>query len=337
MRAALRRQLIKPAFMLEGRALHAAAVGLAWPIEMVMSAGQRDLPVAPPIFILGPQRSGTTLFYKCFMQHQQVCMIDQAADYFPSRYLCASTLFHAIGADTATDFLERYDVRKDLWIRTWKNNGYGYTEGNRVWNKLGAYGTWKSDGHRRWARRFFPSLVQKIQRRSGKPVFLNKCPGNALRIAQLSELFPGARFIHLERDPRGVVNSIVNIHRSLGVSAWGPMPVPSRDLAGLTEYEAVARQWVAITDAIAAGLAQVPAARNQSVRYEDFLADPHGTLDRLARFFGLDAFASTVAMELRMDRKAGWRVEVPADEVARIERIIVGAGHAGSLASGAGL
>lgn len=327
----LRRRLIQPGFMLEGKPLHEAAVRLSWPVEALMALWQRDVHGAPPIFIMGPQRSGTTLFFKSFMQHQQVCVLDQAADYFPSRYLSSSALFTAIGAHRASDFLHAFDAKKDLWIRTWLNNGYGYTEGNRIWNKLGPDGRWLSGDHRNWAKRFFPPLIRKVRCRARRPVFLSKCPANALRIGQLLELFPDARFIHVERDPRGVINSIVNIHRALNVRSWGPMPVPASQLEGLTEYEAVARQWVAITDAIHRGLADVPANRQRTVRYEEFIGDVQGTMHRLVDAFGLDPFAQPVHTELREERKGGWRAEIPPDEIQRIERIIVDAGYAATM------
>lgn len=326
-RAYLRKRLMVQGFLLEGRPWHDRFLTIARPVEKLLSAFMKMPDRKAPIFILGPQRSGTTLFYKGFQRHLDVCYFDQAVDYFPDAFITASILMRAIGANENADHLERHDLKKDLWIRTWKNHGYAYTEGNRVWNRLGPDGLWRSEEHRAWAKRFFPRLVHRLHRYTGKPVFLNKCPANALRINQLVELFPGARFIHVERDPRGVINSIHNIHRSLNVRSWGPMPVPEGQLEGLTEYERITRQWIAITGAISEGLGSIPAERRFTVRYEDFMHSPERALNDIAQHFGLGRFKGPLGVEIKADRADGWKSEIPADELARVERMLTQAGY----------
>lgn len=329
--AALRRRTITPSFLLPGQRVHDTVERLAAPLDGVLAAFMRAPEAKPPVFILGPQRSGTTIFYKCFQAHHQVCSMDQAVEHFPGAFITISLWWRLIGAQSATDFLEPYDLKKDRWIRTWKNHGYAYTEGNRVWNKLGPLGRWESPDAEAWARRTLPRMVDRLMRFTGRPVFLNKCPGNSMRIAQLLELFPDARFIHVERDPRGVINSIVNIHRALGVKAWGPMPVPKQELTGLSEYASVARQWVAITQAVERGLAALPPERKQVVRYERFMAAPDAMLNEVATAFGLESFRQPVSAQLRAERTSGWRKEIPAAEQEAILRIIEEAGLAHTL------
>lgn len=326
-RAYLRKRTLRKNFLLEGEPWHERFNTLARPVDALLAACMRMPQRQPPIFIMGPQRSGTTLFFKCLLQHHQVCAIDQAVDYFPDSFLTASLYFRAIGATTATDFLEPYDLKNDLWIRTWKNQGYAYTEGNRVWSRMGPDGRWRSDAHREWAKRFFPRMTDRLQRYTGNSIFLNKCPANALRIGQLTEVFPDARFIHVERDPRGVINSIMNIHRALNVRSWGPMPVPESELQGLTEYERITRQWIAITDAIATGLRALPEDRKRTIRYEEFMRDTNGHLAGITQGFGMEPFSGPVRMDVMPERAAGWKNEIPTDEIVRIERLIIDAGY----------
>lgn len=327
--AALRRRTITPGFLLPGRRWHEAIARMTAPIDAVLTAFMRSFEPKPPIFILGPQRSGTTIFYKCFLGHHQVCAMDQAVEHFPESFITISLWLRLIGADSATDFLEPYDLKKDRWIRTWKNHGYSYTEGNRVWNRMGALGHWESTEARAWAHRVLPRLVRRLTHFTGKPVFLNKCPGNSMRIDQLLELFPEARFVYIERDPRGVINSIVNIHRALGVKAWGPMPIPECELEGLSEYAAVAQQWVAITQAVERALSSVPEDRKLVVRYEHFMAAPDAALNEVVVTFGLEPFRQPVSARIRAERASGWRKEIPAAEQQSIRRIIeeAGLGH----------
>lgn len=327
----LRERTLRKEFLLEGERWHDRIERFGRPLDAILAAFMNEPAHEAPIFILGPHRSGTTFFVKCLQRHHQVCAFDQAVNYFPQAFITAGIYFRAIGATKATDFLERYDARHDRWIRTWKNHGYTYTEGNSIWRRLGLSGEWASPEERQWALRYYPRLVSRLRASTGRSVFVNKCPTNAMRMPQLLEMFPDARFIHVERDPRGVINSIVNVHRSLG-SWWGPMPMPASELEGLTIYEKATKQWLAMTDAALKGMAPLPPERRATVRYEHFMQGIDQGLASIALRFEMEPFREPVRMEVRHERNAGWRTEVPADEVARIERLIVDAGYGHMMA-----
>ncbi|MFV1966843.1 MAG: sulfotransferase [Pirellulaceae bacterium] len=116
-------------------------------------------------------------------------------------------------------------------------------------------------------------LVTAYAERQGKRQFetwVDHTPANIRYVKTLQEHFPGARFIHLVRDGRAVAASVMKLD-------WGPN----------TPKEAA--QWW--TSYVAYGLAAEHALSDQQilrVRYEDLLAEPVETLERITAFCGID-------------------------------------------------
>jgi uncharacterized protein (TIGR03032 family) len=135
---------------------------------------------------------------------------------------------------------------------------------------------------------------------AGGPVrLLEKTPKNALRIPFLAAAFPGARFVYLTREPRENVSSAIEAWRSgkfvtypklpgWGGPPWSLLLVPGwRELNGKPLEEVAAHQWREAHWRIQDDLAQLPRDRWTAVRYEDFLSDPKGTVEKLAAFAGV--------------------------------------------------
>ena len=99
----------------------------------------------------------------------------------------------------------------------------------------------------------------------------DQSPTYVLAMPLLEQLFPTARYLHVVRDPRDVVASILPVRfwsRSAGVAAsdWN---------------ECVAGWWAAER--------RIPPDRRCEVRYEDLVTAPGDTLRRLAAFLGTAA------------------------------------------------
>jgi hypothetical protein len=83
---------------------------------------------------------------------------------------------------------------------------------------------WKED-RKAAPREFFRSFVDSQKRVSGKDMWIETTPVNLFRARELSEFLPGVRFIHMVRDGRDVIASVVREH-------WGPKTYEE----GLTWY-----------------------------------------------------------------------------------------------------
>jgi hypothetical protein len=133
-----------------------------------------------------------------------------------------------------------------------------------------------------WKRgfyRFLQALTFKNPRR-----LVLKSPTHSCRLKALLEMFPGARFVHIVRDPYVVFPSTVNLWKSLYETHGLQKPT----FAGLEEY--VFRTFNHLYERLEEGKRIVPAGRFHELRYEDLVRDPSGRMRQLYDALGLDGF-----------------------------------------------
>ncbi len=123
------------------------------------------------------------------------------------------------------------------------------------------------------------ALAVAIRETSGRPVVIDTSKGGARGLAYLQSLSDDfdVRFIHLIRDGRGVVNSRKSHHlRAAGNS--------ERLRTAALRYSIL---WV-FANVLFTMFFSLRQGRYLRVRYEDFIADPARTLERIGRFVDLD-------------------------------------------------
>src|SRR5581483_6914174 len=135
---------------------------------------------------------------------------------------------------------------------------------------------------------------------------LEKTPKNALRIPLLDRLFPGALFVHLWRDPRENIASIIEAWRSGNwitypkLAGWqGPpwsllLPPGWRELQGKPLADIAAHQWRVANEIMLDDLRRLPASRWTTIDYADLVRDPPSVVRGLCSFAGL-AFNEALA------------------------------------------
>jgi hypothetical protein len=106
-------------------------------------------------------------------------------------------------------------------------------------------------------------------------IFLEKTPAHALFIPEIARLLPAAKIIHLIRDPRDVVASLLAAARGWG-RAWAPRQV-----------RAAVRQWRQHVDAAQTAGALLPPGQFLEIHYEDLYDNPVKSLREAARFLHL--------------------------------------------------
>lgn len=208
-------------------------------------------------FVIGSVRSGTTLVRLMLNSHPQLAIPPET--YFPvelwqyrQRYVCASgfdmqlltedLLFNPHFPDFRRDWgLDLEYVREELPRR----HATDYPEAMR-------------------------RVYELYAEQHGKPHYGNKTPWFVRKVDLLADLFPEAVFIHLIRDGRDVVMSMLD-------QSWGPSRLP--DAAALWKR--------LVMEGRCAGQRLGP-ERYCEVRYEDLVASPGSTLDRLCGWIGLE-------------------------------------------------
>ena len=112
--------------------------------------------------------------------------------------------------------------------------------------------------------------------RSGGRRWIDQTPANTNIAGELAEIFPGARFVHIVRDGRRVVDSMQHFRRRLGagLAAEGRLP----EWAG--DFRSSVRTWCDFVG-MAADMEKRFPDRCLRLRLEDAVADPPTTFDRL--------------------------------------------------------
>lgn len=127
-------------------------------------------------------------------------------------------------------------------------------------------------------RAFISGLLEPFRSHGGKPRVAEKSPNNVFFFHHLFRIFPQSPFVHIIRDGRDVVASLLQMD-------WQGMdgkPVPyTRD-----PVEA-ARYWVsAVTAGRSFAASSAGASRYHEIRYETIVASPEPELQRLFEFLG---------------------------------------------------
>ena len=177
-----------------------------------------------------------------------------------------------------------------------------------------------------------PAEIRRLHRacewyrqREGRARLLCEHPRNTVRIAFLSRVFPDARFVHVIRDGRAVVSSMVSQIRSRPRRQAQPMggfcrPPGWRALLRDDLVEQTALQWRAIVrHAREQGAAL--GERYCEARYEELCAGPRAVCRALFEFAGLPADEAQLAelperLELRGEV---WRGRLTPKEIANVE------------------
>ena len=244
-----------------------------------------------PVFIVGCQRSGSTMLGAMLGAHPGIVCIPEAqfvVDLMP-RGGPATTINPA-------DIIDA--VAKHWRFRIWEFDlGDGRPTAGEAPSFRGAI---------EWLAREY---AKSLGRQSAK-IWVDQQPGHANHLWKLLQHFPNAKIIHIVRDGRAVAASIMPLD-------WGP-----NDIYGAARY------WQQqLTYGYAAGAVFGP-ERVLHVRYEDVVEGPEPTMRRIADHVDVDFAASmltTTGLKLpRFTRHQHQLIGAPlrADRVASWSRIL---------------
>jgi hypothetical protein len=302
---------------------------------------QRALPrklreIYKPIIFVGFGRSGSTVLFDTFAARPDIAWFSQYLNRLP-RLPSISVLSRL--ADVAPALRRPPGYRRsDRGSATLDNLRVGPSEANLVWRDCCGQrfledfllGETATSEQRRRAR----SIVSQVLRYHGKARFATKLTGPA-RIGFLTSIFDDAFFVHVVRDGRGVVNSLMNVEFwrdtwRLSEPAWAN-GLTDADLKRWEEYGGsplalAALEWCAVVDRAREEAELLPPGRYLEVRYEDFLADPHRVIDRIADFCELQrAPAAHDFIDRHLTLHAvnyRWRERFSSDELEMLSELM---------------
>jgi sulfotransferase family protein len=257
---------------------------LAWFEKGIISLWRNDSrDQYPPVFIIGPPRSGTTLLYQVLVDRYTFGYFSNWMAQFPGSPIVASWL-HKIQSGAKGPPAEY-------------TSDWGSTKGRTGPHEMGSFWyRWFPNGDEVYVPAGATpesSLVELRQEVSGMSrVFgasmIFKNVYNSMRLAPISEAFPEASFIVCLRDPIENARSILNLRIKMTGTKERWFSLPPREVAKIKRHpywEQVVEQVYYTQQQISRDKQIFGAERFYDVRYEDFCEDVHGTLAGIHRFF----------------------------------------------------
>ena len=286
--------------------------------------------LAPPLFVLGHWRSGTTLLHELLGLDDRFAFPSLYQVMYPHTFLSTERLGARVFRALSPKHRPHDNMRLDpdgAWEDEFVHCAGGFRTPYLAWAfpaRAAHYDRYLTlrdvtpDELERWAATLRNFLQKVSHRHGGKPLVL-KSPPHTCRIRLLLELFPGARFVHVHRDPYAVYQSSLNMHARV-------LPACRLQRADRAFWaERVLRQYVELYDAFFAERALIPAGCFHEVAFEAIERDPVGQLRTLYAALGLPDFShAEPAMRRYVDSLAGYRKNVfpplAPEERARVAR-----------------
>ena len=246
-----------------------------------------------PLFILGHWRSGTTFVHNIFAQDKHFGYTTTYQTVFPHYIMALQGLFKPImklvmpgtrptdNMELAPDLPQEEEFALANMTACNYYNFWFFPERMQEW--CDRFLTFKdiTDEELQEFKQAFEKLVKISLWNTGGTQYLSKNPPHTGRIKALSELFPGARFVYLMRNPYTVFEST----RSFFLS-----PIKPLQLHSITDGEMeqnILRNYVELHRAYQEQKPCIPEGNLIEVRFEDIERDAMGLAERLYRELSL--------------------------------------------------
>jgi hypothetical protein len=297
------------------------------------------MPIRPkidrPVFFIGMPRSGTTVMFSAFATHPDLGWFTQYTHRFPRLmgFAALPRLAEAIPFSRAG--VERNGETWSIVDRLQINPAESAGEEYGIWTHC--CGPKMQDSFlvdvrpTAHERELLRSKVGATLRYGAKKRFATKLTGPP-RIGFVDGVFEDAVFVHVVRDPRAVVGSLLRVPFwrdtfRLREPAWSG-GLHEEDLrewrrAGESPAALAALEWSAVLERAREESQPLGPDRYREFRYEDFIAAPEEVLGEIIEFAALppDRAPYEYAAErvgIR-DLTENWRERLSADEVRTIE------------------
>ena len=252
-----------------------------------------------PIFIIGCPRSGTGIFHQLLRLHPDIAWIT------PVTNRCFSLKYGKFYENPSTAKYIQNIVKylPDILVPK-KYSGpydgslkikfqYETNEGHAIWNSFCPLEDHYLDENdlSDEAVNYFREVVKGHLEIFNKSRFVNKMPHNSMRIRYINGIFPDAKFIHILRDGRAVVNSLLKRRRlekgSIN-SWWATKPKKWRKYKKLPGAQQSAYQWRDIIQQIKKDKKYLKKDQYYEFKYEDLIEKTDESMRQIISFLELN-------------------------------------------------
>ena len=252
--------------------------------------------MAPPVFIIGHWRSGTTHLYNIMSKAGTFGYVAPIATGLPWDFLVLGRLLRPILEKALPEerYIDKIPVRPDSpqedEIALASMHPLSFYHGLYFPRRLEAafdrgvfFDGCQPEEVESWSRTLQYFFEKTAMAHEGRRLLI-KNPVYTARVALLRRLWPEARFIHIYRNPFMVFPSMRNFYEKL-LAQFALQRVPPVDLEDF-----VLRSYARMMDAVIQDSQGLPDHLFAEVRFEQFEAEPIATLARLYDQLGLGDF-----------------------------------------------
>ena len=240
-------------------------------------------PIDRPIFIVGCGRSGSTLLYNLLCTHQSLTWFSTYTDRFTFLPIIAF-------------FSRLYPIKLNHYLPVFiKNRIPKPSEGYNLWNKIRPVKDSPSDppltetDFNKDDRFRSLRIIKKHQKYHGRTRFLNKNTRNTRRIGYLNALFPDAIFIHIVRDPRASVASLLKAEWWPNLRIWNKSQITPKQWCSEGKDPAIlATQLWCDETRLVLDYQKILANRFYRIQYKDLIRYPNMSLHKILDFCELE-------------------------------------------------
>lgn len=248
----------------------------------------------PPLFILGHWRSGTTLLHELMVLDPHRSSPSTFQCFAPHHFLVSEWAFVRFGKwmlpskrpmDNMVAGWERPQEDEFALMNLGLPSPYRWLAFPNVEPPDLNYLDWQNISpadETRWVNGL-RNFLKAVTYRTERPLVL-KSPTHTGRVKVLAKAFPGAKFIHITRDPRSLFPSTCRLWQSL--TAVQAFQKPDPDRVRPYVVECLQRMYRAFH----AGIADLPDHQIVNVRYEDLVADPVACVRSVYEQLDLEGF-----------------------------------------------
>jgi len=242
-----------------------------------------ELEITKPIFIVGVPRSGTTLLYRLLGQHPSVAWFSKntVKKFLSDDFLHAIYLRRRVfGLRNIPYPVNAFDSR---FFSTLKTPGeFGY-----LWRNV-FKGDWNPKISEKNLKVLKKTIVDILNEKQKKR-FLSKYPKNSIWIPIINKCFPNSKFVHIIRDGRSVVNSMLRRSKEKPSEYFG-IPLKSSEKKEMNQIEKHATQWIQVIKAIKNSFENLNNDQFIEIKYEDLVLFPKENLDKITKFCELEKY-----------------------------------------------
>lgn len=257
------------------------------------------------VFVVGCPRSGTTKLTEILANHPQV-FCSSETHFFNTNWgfvALSSEFYDAINEITEEqlhellgNFYEHYRIKDFFQIIGLETRDFTSSLQKHLADKYNSEHI-KQISSQAFKKALFETLMHLIKNKFPcKTVFCEKTPQHLQNVWEIWELFPSAKIIHIERDGRDVVNSLLKM-------PWRPR--------GLINNARFWRRYVRLGNDLKRKVIGTSFEENFiSIKFEDLVLKPEKVLEHLSNFLDMSLSASMLenSNNLEQDSKifADW-------------------------------